>query len=108
MHGANQNHFLNSLLPLLREFIWNDGPFLPPCRKDKEGGEATEGERMYVCVRTIRRRPPPPHSKSFTIYLGAFYSAFHMRRGGRGGLKCGKFARKCELRPEKDLLLRGQ
>ena len=40
-----------SSLPVLREFIWNDGPFLPPCRKDKEGGE--EGERE--CVATVRQ-----------------------------------------------------
>ena len=70
---------------VLREFIWNDGPFLPPCRKDKEGAGAREreGERAHVCVRTIRRRPPPPHSKSFTIYLGAFIPHFTCERRAR-------------------------
>ena len=51
-------------------------------RKDKEGG--VEGsERAHVCVRTIRRRPPPPHSKSFTIYLGAFIPHFTCERRAR-------------------------
>ena len=89
--------------------IRNDTPFLSllvKIRKGRRGEGARETMRMYVCVRTISRFLLIRRVLQFI--LAPLFRISHAARRRRR-LKCGKFARKCELRPEKeDLLLRGQ